>query len=121
MTTLRTLKNGASTAATAGRFGTLTGDYNGIHQWDWYARRFGFASAFAHPQRIAAQCLGRLHLPGSAPRQLDLWIKGPIYFGSEVIQRVSPLVGNDYQNFALWIAGDERPALVGSLHNAVSA
>jgi len=103
------------------RFGTLTGDYNGIHQWDWYARRFGFASAFAHPQRIAAQCLGRLHLPGSAPRQLDLLIKGPVYFGSEVIQRVSPLVGNDYQNFALWIAGDERPALVGSLHNAVSA
>ncbi len=26
-------------------FGKLTGDYNGIHWWPWYARRFGFPSA----------------------------------------------------------------------------
>jgi acyl dehydratase len=103
------------------RFGALTGDYNGIHQWDWYARRFGFAAAFPHPQRVAAQCLGHLHSSGSIPLHLDLWIKGPVYFGSEVIQRVSPLVDNECQDFALWIAGDERPALVGSLHKAVSA
>jgi hypothetical protein len=100
------------------RFGALTGDYNGIHQWDWYARRFGFAAAFPHPQRVAAQCLGHLHSSGSTPPTLDLWIKGPVYFGSEVVQRVSPLVDNECKDFALWIAGDNRPALVGSLHNA---
>ncbi len=102
-------------------FGALTGDYNGIHQWDGYARRFGFAAAFAHPQRVAAQCLGHLHSSDSNARQLDLWIKGPVYFGSEVIQRQSPIAGNGGQDFALWIAGDDRPALVGSLRGATSA
>ena len=103
------------------RFGALTGDYNGIHQWDWYARRFGFASAFPHPQRLAAQCLGHLRPSGSIPRTLDLWIKGPVYFGSEVIQQVSPLLDNERRDFALWVANDQRPALVGSLHSAASA
>jgi hypothetical protein len=102
-------------------FGALTGDYNGIHQWDWYARRFGFAAAFAHPQRVAAQCLGHLHSSGSKPQQLDLWIKGPVYFGSEVIQRQSPLAENGGLDFAVWIAGDERPALIGGLHRAAPA
>ncbi len=30
-------------------FGRLTGDYNGIHIWSWYARRLGFRDAFSHP------------------------------------------------------------------------
>lgn len=98
-------------------FGALTGDYNGLHQWDRYARRFGFAAAFPHPQRVAAQCLGHIRSPGSAPRQLDLWIKGPVYFGSEVVQRQSSREDGG-QDFGLWIAGDERPALVGSLYQA---
>lgn len=101
-------------------FGTLTGDYNGIHQWDGYARRFGFRAAFPHPQRVVAQCLGHLRSSGSVPQQLDLWIKGPVYFGSEVVLRQS-LPETDGQTFALWIAGDERPALVGSLHQATPA
>jgi hypothetical protein len=102
------------------RFGALTGDYNGIHQWDRYARRFGFAAAFPHPQRVVAQCLGHLGSLGSAPRQLDLWIKGPVYFGSEVVLRQS-LLENDRQDFALSITGDERPALVGSLYQPTAA
>jgi len=101
-------------------FGALTGDYNGIHQWNWYARYFGFAAAFAHPQRVAVQCLGHLPLSGSAPQHLDLWIKGPAYYGSEVIQRYSPILDAEGQDFALWVAGDDRPALVGSLHRAMS-
>ena len=108
-------------AAPISPFLALTGDYNGIHQWDWYARRFGFAAAFAHPQRVAAQCLGHLHSSGSKPQQLDLWIKGPVYFGSEVIQRQSPLAENGGLDFAVWIAGDERPALIGGLHRAAPA
>lgn len=100
------------------RFGALTGDYNGIHQWDWYARRFGFAAAFAHPQRVAAQCLAHLHPSDSIPRTLDLWIKGPVYFGSEVVQALSTLADDRGQDFALSITNDNRPALVGRLHNA---
>ena len=96
------------------QFGALTGDYNGLHQWDWYARRFGFPGAFAHPQRIAAQCLAHLPSPGPAPQQLDLWIKGPVVFGSEVVQRESRWAAGAGSDFALWVAGDARPALVGS-------
>jgi hypothetical protein len=103
------------------RFGALTGDYNGIHQWNWYARYLGFAAAFAHPQRVAAECLAHLPLSGFPPRQLDLWIKGPAYYGSEVIERYSPVPDGEGQDFALWIAGDERPALVGSLRRAKPA
>jgi hypothetical protein len=102
------------------RFGALTGDYNGIHQWDGYARRFGFTAAFPHPQRVVAQCLGYLRSSDSGLRQLDLWIKGPVYFGSDVVQRQS-LLENDRQDFGVWIAGDERPALVGSLYRPPSA
>jgi len=64
------------------RFGALTGDYNGIHQWDGYARRFGFAAASTHPQRAVALCLSHLPTPASGPQQLDLWIRGPAYYGS---------------------------------------
>lgn len=94
-------------------FGALTGDYNGIHQWNWYARGMGFPAAFAHPQRVAAQCLARLPPTYSAPQRLDLWIKGPIFFGSEVVQRRNVSPSGSSQDFALWLADDPRPALVG--------
>jgi acyl dehydratase len=94
------------------QFCGLTGDYNGLHLWDRYARRFGFKAAFPHPQRVLAQCLGHLVPSEQLPRRLDLWIKGPAYFGSHVVQR-EPLRDNGDQDFALWIEGEARPALVG--------
>lgn len=100
-------------------FCAATGDYNGIHQWDWYARRFGFPAAFAHSQRIAIQCLAHLPPLGDAPQQLDLWIKGPVFYGHEVLQRHTMRATGDGYDFALCIAGDERPALVGSWHTGV--
>ena len=95
-------------------FGKLTGDYNGIHQWDWYARRFGFRSAFAHPQRVAAQCL--VHLPQSelTPQRLDLWIKGPVYFESKVMLHKFADAAARAADFRLLVGTDDRPALVGS-------
>jgi len=60
-------------------FGRLTGDYNGIHLSDWYARLFGFRGAFHHPQRVLGQSLARL--PGrqrQLPVRLDAWLKGPV-------------------------------------------
>lgn len=96
------------------RYAGLTGDYNGLHQWDWYAHRMGFPAAFAHPQRILGQCLARLHDPGPAPLELDLWIKGPVFFGRNVTMRHHPLSATGGRGFGLWLDGDARPALVGT-------
>ncbi|MGP9811438.1 acyl dehydratase [Rhodopseudomonas sp. NSM] len=99
------------------RWARLTGDANPLHLLDAYARRTGFAAASAHPQRIAAQCLGHL-APTQAPmRQLDLWLKGPVYYGRDVTLRQAHAADSD--DFALWVDGDERPAMVGRLSGAI--
>jgi acyl dehydratase len=99
------------------RCGRLTGDYNGIHLSDWYARRFGFRGAFQHPQRVIGECLARLPQRSSAtPLRLDTWLKGPVYYGAKVALRVSE-TGDDAK-FALHVNGDERPAIVGRLAGA---
>ena len=94
------------------RFGKLTGDYNGIHLSDRYARLFGFRGAFHHPQRVLGQCLARLpRRNGAPPVTLDAWLKGPVYYGAKVSLRA----GNDGCAFALFAEGDERPAILGRL------
>ncbi len=93
------------------RFARLTGDYNGIHQWDWYARRFGFRGAFLHPQRAAALCLEHLGERGSERQALDLWLKGPAYYGENAVLLAAsegPVV-----DFGLRVGGEPRPAIVG--------
>lgn len=97
------------------RFATLTGDYNGLHQWSWYARRMGFPAAFAHPQRVLGQCLARMPESGPGPLELDLWIKGPVFFGRDVTMRQQPSAAPGGRDFGLWLEGESRPALVGSL------
>ena len=94
------------------RFGRLTGDYNGIHLSDWYARLFGFRGAFHHPQRMLGQALA--HLPRAMrgmPVQLEAWLKGPVYYGAKVSLRASA----DRSAFALYVESDERPAILGRL------
>lgn len=94
------------------RCGRLTGDYNGIHLSDWYARRFGFRGAFQHPQRVVGECLARLPERNlSLPLRLETWLKGPVYYGAEVALRISET--DDGVTFALHANGDERPAVVG--------
>jgi acyl dehydratase len=94
------------------RFGSLTGDYNGIHWWSRYARVFGFRRAFHHPQLVLGQSLARLPGFGSAGSQrLDVWLKGPVYHGSEVSLRATALPGGTA--FALVAEGERRPAIVG--------
>jgi hypothetical protein len=100
-------------------FCRLTGDYNPLHLTTHYAHRMGFAAAFPHPQRVAAQCLGHLAATGAPPRELDLWIKGPAFFGSAVTLRQKS-TDDGGQNFGLWVEGEERPALVGSLRSEAS-
>jgi len=92
-------------------FGTLTGDYNGIHWSNGYARRFGFPAAFPHPQRVANLCLARLQRPASEKQTLRLWIKGPLFYGAEVVLKAT--AGPGKVEFGLSLEGDSRPALSG--------
>lgn len=94
------------------RFGGLTGDYNGVHMNDIYARAFGFSRAFHHSPRIAGQCLAHLDLDMHTPQQdLELWIKGPVYYRSALALRRA--ADREAHLFALHVDGDERAALVG--------
>ena len=111
---LETIWEGRVNGSRRWKFGRLTGDYNGLHQWDFYARRFGFPAAFAHPQRLVAQCLVQIADLTSEAQRLDLWIKGPVLYDANVSLRrwQSPTGSN--MNWGLWNKGDDRPALIGS-------
>lgn len=93
------------------RYSRLSGDFNPLHLNNAYARRQGFARAFAHPQRAIGQCLSHLGTLGRAPLRLDTWIKGPVFYGAAVAlyAKVEPGGGR----FALHVDDDERPAIVG--------
>jgi hypothetical protein len=94
------------------RFARMTGDYNGIHRWHWYAWLLGFQQAFFHPQMIAGQCMSRLPVPDpEKPQRLDLWLKGPVYFNSDVSLRAATV--ENVTVFALTLRGDERPVILG--------
>ena len=95
------------------QFGHSTGDYNPSHLSDTYARRMGFGAAFAHSQRLAALGLSNLAPIACEGQQLDLWLKGPVAYGSQVIQRQSERLSGAGQVFGLWRSDDDRPALVG--------
>lgn len=109
------------TMADAGNwpFGRFTGDYNGIHFWDGYARRFGFRRALYHPPRVLGECLARLppFADDAGGISLDAWLKGPVSHGADV--RLHAAVGAREVTFALF-AGDERPGIVGRLRAIAS-
>lgn len=100
-------------------FGKLTGDFNGIHCWDWYARRFGFSGAFAHPQRVAAACMARLQNLDAEAQTLDLWFKGPVFYGADVMLSAAP--GDGELRFGLALQGDTRHALLGHWQGVAKA
>lgn len=95
------------------RFGRFTGDYNGLHYWDGYARQFGFRRALYHPPRVLAECLGQLPVSAAGPASFDAWIKGPVLHGAKVRLHADTDAGAT--TFALY-AEPGRPALVGRLH-----
>ena len=96
------------------KFGSFTGDYNGIHLWDWYARRFGFRRALYHPPRVLGECLARLPRveDENGRSRLDAWLKGPVPHGTKV--RLHAATSAEAVTFALF-AGDERACIVGRL------
>ncbi len=102
------------------RCARLSGDYNGIHYWRWYARRLGFARAFFHPHRILGQCMANLPShPGRGKQRLDAWFKGPVYYGSHVALRAA----RDQEGvvFALQTDADVRPAIVGRWYSQIAS
>lgn len=102
------------------RFAGLTGDYNGIHYWPWYARRFGFQRDILHPQRALGQCLARLGAGRGTERQrLDAWLKGPVYYDTPV--SLVATAGADRTDFGLMLDGEERPAILGMWRSAAGA
>ncbi|TAK50998.1 MAG: hypothetical protein EPO25_17760 [Gammaproteobacteria bacterium] len=96
------------------RFGRFTGDYNGLHFSDSYARQLGFRRALYHPPRVLAECLGRLPVSAAGPACFDAWIKGPVPHGAKVRLHADTDAGAT--TFALY-AEPGRPALVGRLHS----
>ena len=93
------------------RFAELTGDYNGIHWQNWYARLMGFKTALYHPQLVVGQSLSRLAPPDGSAMRLDVWLKGPVYHRSNV-----RLTASDDRNrrwFSLSMEGKSRPSIVG--------
>ncbi|MCK9380571.1 MAG: hypothetical protein M0P95_05825 [Sulfuritalea sp.] len=95
------------------RYGRLSGDINPLHMNNWYARRLGYAGAFAHPQRVIGQCLGHLGAAHHGPMQLETWIKGPVFYGARVTLRTESRPGEEV--FALHVDDDARPAIVGRI------
>jgi acyl dehydratase len=101
------------TAAGGGiAFSGISGDHNPVHSWGAYARRLGFRGAFHHPLAVVGQCLARLAEPPAETQRLDLWLKGPVYYGSEVALAARGEVAG--VTFALTAEGSERPALLGA-------
>lgn len=72
-------------------FAALTGDYNGVHWSDRYARVLGFPGAFHHPARAVGQCLAHwqgVHADHGLPAPvLDVWVRGPVPYGQTLTLR----------------------------------
>jgi hypothetical protein len=88
----------------------LTGDYNGVHLWNAYARMLGFPGAFHHPHLTVGQCLARLEPARGWPQELNLWLKGPVPYGAAV--RLDAARSGNETAFFLYVE-EARPAIVG--------
>jgi acyl dehydratase len=92
-------------------FAGISGDYNVMHYSNLWARLNGFRGAFHHPHVVVGQSLSRIAPPDSQAQRLDLWFKGPIYYGT-LVHLTSQRAGDDIR-LAVTPAGGDRPALVG--------
>jgi hypothetical protein len=95
-------------------FGLIAGDYNPIHYFAPYSRLMGFRRDFAHSQITIALCLRHLPaFPENQPVCLDVSIKGPVYYGSNVTMRLSN--AEKSHGFELYCEDNSRPCIKGSL------
>lgn len=94
------------------KFGDLSGDYNGIHLYNPYAKMLGFKSAFLHPHRVVGAALA--HIPNNVnyPSGLDLWFRGPVPY--EAMAQLAVEKQNNQTCFALY-ADNDRPSIIGRI------
>jgi hypothetical protein len=66
------------------RFAGISGDTNGLHYSNWYARMLGFDKAFAQPILVLTKTLHCLPGPVAPNFGLQALFRGPIYYSSYV-------------------------------------
>jgi len=68
-----------------------------------------------HPRRKVGT---RLKAPKTDAQTLELWIKGPVFYGANVM--LSSTQGNDGLKFAVSLERDPRAALIGYWRSGVA-
>lgn len=67
------------------RFAGISGDTNGIHYWDRWARMLGFKMSFAQPVLVLGRSHGAMPLTDMDSFVFEQRLKGPVYYNSRVI------------------------------------
>lgn len=67
------------------RFARISGDSNGIHYWDSYARMLGFRMSFAQPVLVLGRSNPMIPLTDMDAFTFEQRLKGPVYYNSRVI------------------------------------
>ncbi len=96
-------------------FARLSGDFNPLHYWTWYAKLSGFKRSFAQPLLVLAETLSRLekrHPAGTF--RLDIAFKGPVYYKSNVI--LKSVKSGHSERFDIYCEDNPRPCICGNLH-----
>jgi len=91
------------------RFAGISGDSNGIHYSKWYARIMGFDRALAQPILVLTRSLSCLELADRGSFQLDAFLKGPVYYKSNVYLRGT--AGGGATRFDVYCEDNPRPSL----------
>ena len=97
------------------KFGWLTKDINPIHMSSILAKAFGFKRDLCHGMWALGRAVGQIKgYESSQAIRCDVSFKGPLYIGKDItveIEKGKPGV------FQLMSQGNDRPCVVGSIHN----
>lgn len=92
------------------RFARVSGDTNGIHYSNVYARMFGFKGAFAQPVLVIARTLQAMGMTDLRGFILEQRLKGPVYYNNRII--VKNDVGDIHDGrFDIFCGENPRPCI----------
>ncbi len=95
-------------------FAKISGDGNGIHYSKRWAHMFGFERDFAQPLLILTKAMEVLLQPSRKKSvYLDVILKGPIYYGSDVIIKSSSNKAGT--RFDIFCKENSRPCICGKI------
>lgn len=66
------------------KFAKLSGDTNGIHYWDSYARMLGFKASFAQPLLVLTRTFETLPVQNMDSFIMEQRLKGPVYYNNRI-------------------------------------